>query len=188
MGLPMTNEEITVRYRQAKNKGEQVQILADLNDCPVERIIGILTANGVDNRCFNNLRAKLKKQDEAAAKKADKLRHNAKKQIDAQAEVAEKMQEVLYSGEKNKKTKSSIPKENAADKQQGFEDIDLISVGGQNYEDAEIIDILGRKVHALIDHRRELVAELEDIDAILSKYAYMAVDVNEIISCEGVEV
>lgn len=57
----MSNEEIVVRYRQAKNKGEQVQILADLNDCPVERIIGILTANGVDNRCFNNLRAKLKK-------------------------------------------------------------------------------------------------------------------------------
>lgn len=57
----MSNEEIVVRYRQAKNKGEQVKILAELNDCPVERIIGILTANGVDNRCFNHLRGKLKK-------------------------------------------------------------------------------------------------------------------------------
>lgn len=95
MSLAMSNEEIVVRYRQAKDKGEQVKILAELNNCPVERIIGILTANGVDNRCFNYLRGKLKKQDEAAAKKADKLRHYAKKQIDAQAEVAEKMQEVL---------------------------------------------------------------------------------------------
>ena len=91
MGLPMTNEEITARYRQAKNKGEQVQILADLNDCPVERIIGILTANGIDNRNFNILRHKLKKE-----KKVDDLRKDCKKQITAQAKVAEKMQEVLY--------------------------------------------------------------------------------------------
>lgn len=59
--LAMSNEEIVVRYRQAKDKGEQVKILAELNNCPVERIIGILTANGVDNRCFNHLRGKLKK-------------------------------------------------------------------------------------------------------------------------------
>lgn len=60
-GLAMSNEEIVVRYRQAKDKGEQVKILAELNNCPLERIIGILTANGVDNRCFNHLRGKLKK-------------------------------------------------------------------------------------------------------------------------------
>ncbi len=59
--LAMSNEEIVVRYRQAKDKGKQVKILAELNNCPVERIIGILTANGVDNRCFNHLRGKLKK-------------------------------------------------------------------------------------------------------------------------------
>ncbi len=61
MALAMSNDEIVVRYRQAKDKGEQVKILAELNNCPVERIIGILTANGVDNRCFNHLRGKLKK-------------------------------------------------------------------------------------------------------------------------------
>lgn len=57
----MSNDEIVMRYRQAKDKGEQVKILAELNNCPVERIIGILTANGVDNRYFNHLRGKLKK-------------------------------------------------------------------------------------------------------------------------------
>lgn len=91
MSLAMSNEEIVVRYRQAKEKGDQVKILAELNDCPVERIIGILTANGVDNRCFNILRHKLKKE-----KKVDDLRKDCKKQITAQAKVAEKMQEVLY--------------------------------------------------------------------------------------------
>ncbi len=108
-GLAMSNDEIVVRYRQAKNKGEQVKILAELNNCPVERIIGILTANGVDNRCFNHLRAKLKKQEEKAAKKFEKLREEHQEQLAIQAEamkamppepgkaaVAEKMQEVLY--------------------------------------------------------------------------------------------
>ena len=63
MGLAMTNEEIVVRYRQAKDKGGQVQILAELNACPIERIIGILTSNGIDNRCFNHLRGQLKKEE-----------------------------------------------------------------------------------------------------------------------------
>ncbi len=107
MSLAMSNEEICVRYRQAKNKGEQVKILAELNDCPVERIIGILTANGIDNRNFNILRHKLKEE-----KKVDDLRKDCKKQITAQAKVAEKMQEVLY------KKPEIIPGPPEPDKQQ----------------------------------------------------------------------
>ena len=68
----MSNEEIVVRYRQAKDKGKQVKILAELNNCPVERIIGILTANGVDNRCFNHLRGELKKKEQVVVKEAVK--------------------------------------------------------------------------------------------------------------------
>ena len=182
--LPMTNEEICVRYRQAKDKGDQVQILAELNACQVERIIGILVANGVDNRNFNGLRHKLKLEGAKAEKKAKSA---ADKRQAAKAEVAEKMQEVLYSGEKNKKTKSSIPKENAADKQ-GFKDIDLIILNENIFEDTELIDAFGRKVHQLIDRRRECIAEIEDIDKMLSKYAYMLTDISEAIGCEGVEI
>jgi len=61
--LAMTNDEIIMRYRQAKDKSEQVKILAELNDCPVERIIGILVASGEDNRKFNHLRGQLKKEE-----------------------------------------------------------------------------------------------------------------------------
>ena len=57
--MQMNNSEIVMRYNQAKNKGEQVKILAELNACPAERIIGILVSAGIDNRCFNQLRAKL---------------------------------------------------------------------------------------------------------------------------------
>ncbi len=184
-GLAMSNDEIVVRYKQAKNKGNQVQVLAELNDCPIERIIGILVASGEDNRCFNHLRSKLKKQEEKAAKKFEKLREEHQEQLAIQAEamkamppepvkaaVAEKMQEVLYS-------------KSPAGKQQDFEDIDLIEIGGHLYEDSELIDAFGKKVHALIDRRRELVAEIEDIDVMLTKYAYMISDLREAIDCEG---
>jgi len=59
----MTNDEIVMRYRQAKDKSGQVKILAELNACPVERIIGILVASGEDNRKFNHLRGQLKKEE-----------------------------------------------------------------------------------------------------------------------------
>lgn len=62
--MEMTNEEIVVRYRQAKLKGQQVKILAELNNCPVEKIIGILVANGVDSRNFNHLRKELRLKGE----------------------------------------------------------------------------------------------------------------------------
>ncbi len=61
--LVMTNDEIVMRYRQAKDKSGQVKILAELNACPVERIIGILVASGEDNRKFNHLRGQLKKEE-----------------------------------------------------------------------------------------------------------------------------
>lgn len=68
--MQMSNDEIVVRYRQAKDKGEQVKILAELNNCPVERIIGILTAAGIDHRCFSGLRRKMNKE---AVSKAEKV-------------------------------------------------------------------------------------------------------------------
>ena len=74
MALAMANDEIVVRYKQAKDKGAQVKILADLNACPVERIIGILTANGIDSRNFNRLRGKLKKEAEQKADKPEEER------------------------------------------------------------------------------------------------------------------
>lgn len=76
--MQMTNDEIVMRYRQAKIKGDQVQILAELNGCPVERIIGILVSAGIDNRNFNQLRKKLRlqeeQQDQGSAQAADSAR------------------------------------------------------------------------------------------------------------------
>lgn len=58
--MQMTNGEIITSYKQAKNGSEQVKILAELNACPIERIIGILTDGGVDHRHFSVLRRLMK--------------------------------------------------------------------------------------------------------------------------------
>ena len=44
--MEMTPDEIVVNYRQAKNKGQQIKILADLNLCKIEDIIQILVDYG----------------------------------------------------------------------------------------------------------------------------------------------
>ncbi len=80
--MEMKNDEILVRYRQAKKKMEQVEILADLNNCPVERIIGILTANGIDGRCFSKLRAKLNRQRNIVRKAGEVVNAEAVKEFD----------------------------------------------------------------------------------------------------------
>lgn len=44
--MKMKPDEIVVNYKQAKNKGQQIKILADLNLCKIEDIIQILVDHG----------------------------------------------------------------------------------------------------------------------------------------------
>lgn len=44
--MDMSNDEIIMCYRQAKNKGEQIKILADRNVCNIEEIIKVLVEHG----------------------------------------------------------------------------------------------------------------------------------------------
>lgn len=57
----MTESEIVRNYREAKNKREQVTILADLNGCEKEEIIEILLRNGVDQKELPRKRKSSKK-------------------------------------------------------------------------------------------------------------------------------
>lgn len=61
--MDMTPDEIVVRYRQAKDKAEQLRILADLNDCTVDGIINVLCEHGgYKPQFFNKAKVKLNKQ------------------------------------------------------------------------------------------------------------------------------
>lgn len=61
--MDMKPDEIVVRYRQAKNKAEQLKILADLNACTVDGIINVLCEHGgYKPQFFNTAKIKLRKQ------------------------------------------------------------------------------------------------------------------------------
>ena len=47
--MEMPNEEIIRRYKQAKHKPSQIQILADLNACPKSKILEIISGEILDN-------------------------------------------------------------------------------------------------------------------------------------------
>lgn len=46
--MQMTENEIVKSYKEAKEKGKQIGILADLNGCQRQEITAILRNNGVD--------------------------------------------------------------------------------------------------------------------------------------------
>lgn len=76
--MQMTEEEIVRRYKQADNKRDSIQILAELNACPKQTIRDILEANGlgvpkVGNRYTAQAKALKEKMatDEAGARTAE---------------------------------------------------------------------------------------------------------------------
>lgn len=60
MKMQMTDSEILASYREAKDKGAQVKILAELNACPVQTIKDILIAQGVSPQQLPRTRGKNK--------------------------------------------------------------------------------------------------------------------------------
>lgn len=62
--MNMTENEIVRNYREAKNKREQVTILADFNRCEKEEIVDILLKNGVDQKELPRKRKPRKKPEE----------------------------------------------------------------------------------------------------------------------------
>ncbi len=53
--MEMSEKDIVHSYMMAKNRGDQIKILAELNCCPKEKIMEILRNNGVEvnGRVFN---------------------------------------------------------------------------------------------------------------------------------------
>lgn len=68
--MQMKPDEIVVRYRQAKDKTEQLKILAELNACTVDGIINILCEHGGYNlRSFSRQVGKMNQEASEKAKK-----------------------------------------------------------------------------------------------------------------------
>lgn len=73
--MDMKPDEIVVRYRQAKEKGKQLNILADLNACSVDDIVHVLVEHGgykLERMSRSRCKARLlKEEEEAPAKELD---------------------------------------------------------------------------------------------------------------------
>ncbi len=54
--MQMTDIEILKSYEEAKDQQGQIDILAQLNDCPREQITDILKSQGVDGRSLRDQR------------------------------------------------------------------------------------------------------------------------------------
>lgn len=70
--MDMAPDEIVVRYRQAKHKGEQLNILADLNACSVDDIVHVLVEHGgykLERMSRSRCKARLLKEEEKAPAK-----------------------------------------------------------------------------------------------------------------------
>lgn len=72
--MTMSNADICLEYKQAKNKANQVTVLADLNQCTRKEILDILEAEGVtiDKRLRGHPKAAKKTAGEKAARLAGK--------------------------------------------------------------------------------------------------------------------
>ena len=90
--MQMTNEEIVRSYKEAKHKGHQIGVLADLNVCPKEVIIEILVEGGISRQSFsrymgaNNIKA-IKREVKA---------HEKKKQADDEAAIVKEAVTALW--------------------------------------------------------------------------------------------
>ena len=92
INMQMTNEEIVRSYNEAKHKGQQIGILADLNVCPKEVIIDILVEGGVDKRAF----ARYKGANNIKRIKKEVRAHEKKKQADDEAAIVKEAVMALW--------------------------------------------------------------------------------------------
>lgn len=84
--MDMSNDEIVVRYRQAKEKGKQLNILAELNACSVDDIVNVLVEHGgykLERMSRSRCKARLLKEEEEAPAKELVKAAEAVKDFDA---------------------------------------------------------------------------------------------------------
>lgn len=87
--MDMTPDEIVVRYRQAKEKGQQLNILAELNACSVDDIVKVLVEHGgykLDRLSRSRGKAKLLKKEESNKIVENLMRKHVEKAIEKAAD------------------------------------------------------------------------------------------------------
>lgn len=84
--MDMKPDEIVMRYRQVKEKGKQIKILADMNVCSVDDIVQVLVEHGgykLERMSRSRCKARLLKAEEETAAKELVKAEEAIKDFDA---------------------------------------------------------------------------------------------------------
>lgn len=83
--MQMDKTEIVTNYKLAKEKGKQLQILADLNGCNKLTIVKILIEGGFDPRAFSKVLSKKERE----AMEAEEKKNLEEKAVQAETEPEE---------------------------------------------------------------------------------------------------
>lgn len=103
--MDMAPDEIVVRYRQAKEKGKQLNILAELNDCSVDDIVHVLVEHGgykLERMSRSRCKARLLKEEEEAPAKELVKAAEAVKDFDAALTKGQELEPPKKEPEKKK--------------------------------------------------------------------------------------
>lgn len=103
--MEMSNEEIVRRYRQAKNKRQQVNILAQLNSCEKDKIIEVLKQEGITDKQL----PRSERSDKGKKKSAEPVAEAR------ETEIAAPAQPVVEPETSNIEEEKSKPQNNPAD-------------------------------------------------------------------------
>lgn len=164
----MTVDEILVRYRQSKNKGQQVVILSQLNSCATWEIVWVLVENGIDPRSFNKV-ATLRNAYEKAKEKG--LQLPAKKISDINAEItpeespeqnSEPDEKVVIIPETENETVTIKPDQSEDEPEQDEEpQISEEAVMPESYE--KTIETMNKEIAYLQEKNKEYLEKIQEL-------------------------
>ena len=153
--------EIVTNIMQAKNRKAQLQIEADLHDTSQQIIKELLQERGISLKIFNG------------------GRHDKK------PEPIKKQSEELI---RQEWADLSIPPEDIELECEIITDVQDIPAAEEQLTDEACLEESKKNIDKLIERRRELCAELEQIDTRLRKYTHFYEDLYEELGKEGVEI
>lgn len=151
----MSDEEIIMRYREAKDKRAQVNILAELNACDPDEIVSVLRMSGMEYKCLPRAPRKNKDKKE---KKPKYFKQNNK----------QKEEKVMENAEFTKITPEEVY-EDGSEKAVGALTVQIARVQQENEGLQKEIEDLKNKYNSALDANvldskriQELEAELKD--------------------------
>lgn len=165
--MNMSNDEIVVRYRQAKYKGEQLNILAELNACSVDDIVHVLVEHGgykLERMSRSRCKARLLKEEEEAPAKELVKAAEAIKDFDAaltkgqesEKQIPYKKPEIIPEPPK------PIPVDDSAKYVMPLKDVLLLNIKPQKAIDSAL-DVIKAEIEEINRQQYELDMAKSDI-------------------------